>query len=259
MVTPTYWPVRPSTKGILGHDEHFGPVYRIRFDAARDKNGRGQVPTGKIVRAELTGAAKIGGMSEQYGPPEPHVPEPNPAEGAPSGAYGTEPPEGESGFAAEPSYPGFGSETYPGFGSATGPSHEGSDPTAEPPYQPYPGAGPAMEPPHPVPGPATPPPSRSAAHAQARPAVPRGLSRLPYAFVLCGVGAGLAVVATNHFRRGSMLIAAAVFIGALARLLLPESQVGMLAVRRRWLDVFLMTTAAVGITLVAFVAKGTSG
>jgi hypothetical protein len=112
---------------------------------------------------------------------------------------------------------------------------------------------------HPLPGPATPPPSRRADRGRARPAVPRWFGRLPYALVLCGVTAGLAVVATNHFRRGSMLIAASVFIGALARLLLPESQVGMLAVRRRWLDVLLMTTAAVGITLVAFVAKGTSG
>lgn len=104
------------------------------------------------------------------------------------------------------------------------------------------------------------PPPRGAERVQAGPAaVPRWLSRLPYAFVLCGVAAGLAVVAANHFRRGSMLIAASVFIGALARLVLPESQVGMLAVRRRWLDVLLLTAAAVGITLVAFVAKGTSG
>jgi Protein of unknown function (DUF3017) len=110
----------------------------------------------------------------------------------------------------------------------------------------------------PVPGPTT-PPARGAERVRARSTVPRWLGRLPYAFVLCGVAAGLAVVATNHFRRGSMLIAASVFIGALARLLLPESQVGMLAVRRRWLDVLLMTAAAVGITLVAFVAKGTSG
>jgi hypothetical protein len=118
-----------------------------------------------------------------------------------------------------------------------------------------------VEPPqaHPVPGPETPPPVvLGTDRAPARP-VPRWLSRLPYAFVLFGVGAGLAVVATNHFRRGSMLIAASVFIGALARLVLPESQVGMLAVRKRWLDVLLMTVVAVGITLVAFVAKGTTG
>ncbi|GAA4621652.1 hypothetical protein GCM10023196_010810 [Actinoallomurus vinaceus] len=108
----------------------------------------------------------------------------------------------------------------------------------------------------PVPGPRTPPSPRRAQRAQARPAVPRWLGQLPYVFVLCGVAAGLAVVATDHFRRGSMLIAAAVFIGALARLVLPESQTGMLAVRRRWVDVLLMTAAAVGVTLVAFVAKG---
>ncbi|MFB9833323.1 DUF3017 domain-containing protein [Actinoallomurus acaciae] len=113
--------------------------------------------------------------------------------------------------------------------------------------------------PYPMPGPSTPPSVRGGDRARPRPAVPRWLGRLPYAFVLCGVAAGLVVVATNHFRRGSMLIAASVFIGALARLVLPESQVGMLAVRRRWLDVFLMTAAAVGITLVAFVAKGSSG
>lgn len=79
---------------------------------------------------------------------------------------------------------------------------------------------------------------------------------LPYALVLCGVAAGLGVVATGHFRRGSVLIAAAVFAGALARLLLPERLVGLLAVRRRWVDVLLMTVAAAGITFVAFVAKG---
>src|SRR4051812_32519368 len=108
----------------------------------------------------------------------------------------------------------------------------------------------------PAPGPRTPPPPRRSQRAQTRPVVPRWLGQLPYVFVLCGVAAGLAVVATNHFRRGSMLIAAAVFIGALARLVLPESQAGMLAVRRRWVDVLLMTAAAVGVTLVAFVAKG---
>ncbi|GLY89303.1 DUF3017 domain-containing protein [Actinoallomurus iriomotensis] len=135
------------------------------------------------------------------------------------------------------------------------------------PYVPEPRSGAADSPgpvgdpagPHPKPGPSTPPAARGGDRARPRPAVPRWLSRLPYAFVLCGVAAGLIVVATDHFRRGSMLIAASVFIGALARLVLPESQVGMLAVRRRWLDVFLMTAAAVGITLVAFVAKGTSG
>lgn len=88
--------------------------------------------------------------------------------------------------------------------------------------------------------------------------VPRWLGHLPYAFVLCGVAAGLAVVGTGHFRRGSVLIAAAVLIGALARLVMPPSQVGLLAVRRRWVDVLLMVSAAGAMMIVAFVAKGTS-
>jgi Protein of unknown function (DUF3017) len=158
------------------------------------------------------------------------------------------------------------SEPY-GPPESPAPIHEpppAASPSGEAPARPLYGAyseARATEPPevHPLPGPATPPPPRSADHAHARPAVPRWFGRLPYGLVLSGVAAGLAVVATNHFRRGSMLIAASVFIGALARLLLPESQVGMLAVRRRWLDVLLMTATAVGITLVAFVAKGTSG
>jgi hypothetical protein len=106
---------------------------------------------------------------------------------------------------------------------------------------------------HPLPGPATPPARRS------RRARGRRLRQLPYLLVLCGVAGGLAVVAADHFRRGSVLIAASLFGGAAARLLLPERLAGMLAVRRRWVDVLLMTAAAVGITLVAFVAKGSIG
>jgi hypothetical protein len=163
----------------------------------------------------------MGGMSEQYGPPEPREPIGEP-------------------YVPEPR----SHEVYSQTDAMRGTGRHASVNPAEP---------------HPMPGPMTPPPSRGADRVRGRSGVPRWLGRLPYAFVLCGVAAGLAVVATNHFRRGSVLIAASVFIGALARLLLPESQVGMLAVRRRWLDVLLMTAAAVGITLVAFVAKGTSG
>jgi hypothetical protein len=195
---------------------------------------RGTGDTDRTIRAvgrcRLTAAAKIGDMSEPYGPPE----SPEPIHEAPSAPPAAEAPSAAPIDEAPPQRPLYGAYSA---------AHATDPPEA-----------------HPLPGPATPPPPpRAADHARARPAVPRWFGRLPYGLVLCGVAAGLAVVATNHFRRGSMLIAASVFIGALARLLLPESQVGMLAVRRRWLDVFLMTAAAVGITLVAFVAKGTSG
>lgn len=105
---------------------------------------------------------------------------------------------------------------------------------------------------HPLPGPAK-PPGRWQHRAGGR---RRRLRHVPYLLVLCGVALGLAVVATNHFRRGSVLIAASVFAGALARLLLPERLAGMLAVRRRWVDVLFLAATAVGITLVAYVAKG---
>jgi hypothetical protein len=179
-------------------------------------------------------------MAEQYGPQGPPGPPRPPEPREPS-----DPPErarvDSPGERARVDSPG----AY---------SYEPYSPEPEPGSRP---AGRLYSEAHPAPGPPTPP--RGAERVKADPGVPRWLARLPYAFVLCGVAAGLAVVATNHFRRGSMLIAASVFIGALARLVLPESQVGLLAVRRKWLDVFLLTAAAVGITLVAFVAKGTSG
>ncbi|GAA4153211.1 DUF3017 domain-containing protein [Actinomadura keratinilytica] len=62
------------------------------------------------------------------------------------------------------------------------------------------------------------------------------LSRLPYLLVLCGVAGGLVLCSMAYFRKGSMLIAAALLFGALARALLPESQLGLLAVRSRSLD-----------------------
>lgn len=79
------------------------------------------------------------------------------------------------------------------------------------------------------------------------------LGQIPYILVLCGVAAGLFVLVSDHFKRGAVLIAAAVFFGAVVRLVLPESRVGMLAVRSRVIDVLILTTLAVGI---AFVAVG---
>jgi Protein of unknown function (DUF3017) len=91
------------------------------------------------------------------------------------------------------------------------------------------------------------------------PSAPRWLGRLPYAFVLCGVGLGLAIVAMDHVRWGTMIIGASVFVGALARLFLPASQVGMLAVRKTWVDVLLMSSAAFAIMIIAYLAGGAPG
>jgi hypothetical protein len=82
---------------------------------------------------------------------------------------------------------------------------------------------------------------------------PRWLGQLPYLFVLAGVATGLTLVALEHPKRGSVLVAAAVLFGALARLVLPESQVGLLATRKRWTDVLILVVFATGIAVTAYV------
>ncbi|HXA60045.1 MAG TPA: DUF3017 domain-containing protein [Streptosporangiaceae bacterium] len=82
---------------------------------------------------------------------------------------------------------------------------------------------------------------------------PRRLAQLPYTLVLCGVVAGLTMVALNHFKRGSALVAVAVLLGAVARMVLPESRVGMLATRKKTTDVIIMVGFAIGIAVVAYI------
>lgn len=79
------------------------------------------------------------------------------------------------------------------------------------------------------------------------------LAQVPYAIVLFGAAAALALFATAHFRKGSALLAAAVLFGALARLVLPPSQAGLLATRARWLDALIMIALAVAVASVAWV------
>lgn len=85
--------------------------------------------------------------------------------------------------------------------------------------------------------------------------LPRWVRQVPYACVLCGVALGLAVEATGHFKKGSLLLGAAVLFGALVRLVLPAGQVGLLAVRKRAIDVLIMVGLAVAITVVAYAVQ----
>ncbi|WP_019632409.1 DUF3017 domain-containing protein [Actinomadura atramentaria] len=84
-------------------------------------------------------------------------------------------------------------------------------------------------------------------------AAPHWLGQLPYAIVLCGVAGGLVLCALDYYRKGSGLMAAAVLFGALARFVLPPSQVGMLETRKKWLDVATMAGFATAIAVVAWV------
>src|SRR5262249_1457296 len=82
---------------------------------------------------------------------------------------------------------------------------------------------------------------------------PRWLGQLPYLFVLAGVAAGLTLVALEHPKRGSVLVAAAGLFGGLARLVLPEGEAGLLAPRKRWTDVLILVVSAIGIAVTAYV------
>jgi hypothetical protein len=48
-------------------------------------------------------------------------------------------------------------------------------------------------------------------------------------------------------REGTLALAGAMFIGALARLVLPEARAGMLASRRRLVDVVSLAALAIGL------------
>lgn len=75
---------------------------------------------------------------------------------------------------------------------------------------------------------------------------------LPYLLPVVGVLGGLAWLATHHFKRGSGLIAVSLLLGAVLRLLLPESRAGLLAVRSKALDVLALASLGVAIALVAY-------
>jgi hypothetical protein len=58
---------------------------------------------------------------------------------------------------------------------------------------------------------------------------------------------GLGIVAHGNWRLGVKWIAASLVVAALVRLALPAREAGMLAVRRRAIDVGLLATVGVGL------------
>ncbi len=93
-------------------------------------------------------------------------------------------------------------------------------------------------------------------------ALPRALTQAlravranwPFALVCLGVLAGLGVVVLlDRFRRGTLVMAGAVLLGAWLRVLLPEEQLGLLRVRGRAFDVVTMLALGLGLSVVALV------
>ena len=73
---------------------------------------------------------------------------------------------------------------------------------------------------------------------------------LPYLLVLSCALAGLAWIwagGAHAAKGGTLTLAGAMFVGALARLVLPESRIGMLASRKRFIDVVTMAALGAGL------------
>jgi hypothetical protein len=82
-------------------------------------------------------------------------------------------------------------------------------------------------------------------------------AQLPYLIVLAGVVAGLITIRGGNqaVRGGTLVIAGALLAGALARLVLPDKRVGMLASRRRLLDVAALALLGIGLLVAGLIAK----
>ncbi len=78
----------------------------------------------------------------------------------------------------------------------------------------------------------------------------RWWSQWPIAVVLAGVAAALVTVALDHFRAGSLMLAASLVLAFILRLVLPSDRVGMLAVRSKQVD--LIVLGALALALVVF-------
>jgi hypothetical protein len=83
------------------------------------------------------------------------------------------------------------------------------------------------------------------------------LNQLPYALVLAGAVAGLLLMRAGGLtvRGGTLVIAGALLAGSITRLVLPESRAGLLASRRRLVDVAMLTALGVGLLIAGLVVQ----
>lgn len=67
---------------------------------------------------------------------------------------------------------------------------------------------------------------------------------------------GIVLITMGHWRRGPVVMAAALGLSALLRLVLPVPLAGLLVVRRRWIDVTGMLLLGAAIAVLALVVPG---
>lgn len=73
----------------------------------------------------------------------------------------------------------------------------------------------------------------------------------PITVVFIGIGISLTLIAADYFRRGSLGLGLSVLLAAFLRLFLPEQSAGMLAVRSKRIDVAVLGTLGVILTIFA--------
>jgi hypothetical protein len=78
------------------------------------------------------------------------------------------------------------------------------------------------------------------------------LGQWPITIVLVGITVALLMIALDHFRRGSIVLSASVMLAAFLRLLLPDAEAGMLAVRSRKVDVAVLGGLAIGLSIFTY-------
>lgn len=78
------------------------------------------------------------------------------------------------------------------------------------------------------------------------------LREWPIILVLSGVAVAMVFIALDSFRRGSVILSASVLLAAFLRLLLPDADAGMLAVRTKRIDVITLGLLGIGVTIFTF-------
>ena len=81
-------------------------------------------------------------------------------------------------------------------------------------------------------------------------------SNLPLLLVLAVVAVGLVRIGMYHWREGTVLLGAALLVAALLRALLPETSIGMVAIRGRGVDFLLYSGLGIMIMAVALTIQG---
>ena len=81
-------------------------------------------------------------------------------------------------------------------------------------------------------------------------------SRIPSALPAALVGAvtliGMALVLTQHWRKGAVMLGAALLVAAVLRTVVPTDRIGLLAIRSRAIDVLCYSGFGIVMVVLAF-------